>query len=111
MVDRKKTAKTRASSGRDYTKDAKPLVPRETNTIKATPCKAEGVFVSDDKSDVEVNGFIISHYKNAILVVGNTYPIKEKLKKMGAKWFYNGKCWMFSAKRKNEVIAFLENLQ
>ena len=110
LVDRKKTAKTRASSGRDYTKVAKPLVPEETNTIKATPCKAEGVFVSDDKSDVEVNGFRISHYKKAILVVGNTFPIKETLKKMGAKWFYNGQCWMFSAKRKNEVIAFLENL-
>ncbi|MAF20686.1 MAG: hypothetical protein CMI55_03325 [Parcubacteria group bacterium] len=104
LVDRKKTAKTRASSGHVHTKDAKPFVPEKTNTNKATP-------VSDGKSDVEVNGFIISHYKNAILVVGNTYPIKEKLKKMGAKWFYNGKCWMFSAKRKNEVIAFLENLQ
>ena len=64
--------------------------------------------VLSDEAEMHVNGFTISRYKNAILVKGDTRPIKEEIKSMGGKWFRRDSCWMFGGKRLNEVIDFLK---
>ena len=48
----------------------------------------------------------------SIAVVGDTYPIRKALKEMGGKWMKFGKvgpCWVFSAKKREEIEAFVKS--
>lgn len=38
-----------------------------------------------------------------IAVTGNTYPVKEKLKALGAKWNAESKAWMVTAGKAEEA--------
>ena len=40
---------------------------------------------------------------NMIPVDGNTYPVKDKLKAIGARWEPNRKCWMIDEKKAMEA--------
>ena len=48
----------------------------------------------------------------SIAIVGDTYPIRKTLKEMGGKWMKFGKvgpCWVFSAKKREEIEAFVKS--
>jgi superfamily I DNA/RNA helicase len=55
-----------------------------------------------------INGFTLAARGKAILVKGNTFPIKEEIKAMGGKWFRTERCWMFGRSRRAEVIDLLK---
>jgi hypothetical protein len=40
-------------------------------------------------------------------IIGNTYPIKEKLKAMGGKWNSRDKVWTVPAHREEEALTLL----
>ena len=61
-----------------------------------------------DGEILTINGFTLEKYGKAILIKGDTKPIKEDIKRMGGKWFGKESCWMFGGRRRTEVIAFLE---
>ncbi len=61
-----------------------------------------------DGETLTINGFTLEKYGKAILIKGDTKPIKEDIKRMGGKWFGKESCWMFGGRRRTEVIAFLE---
>jgi len=45
--------------------------------------------------------------KNIVSLVGNTYPVKEKLKALGARWNGVDKCWTISASKADEANAII----
>ena len=54
---------------------------------------------------------IIDYSEKAIVLTGETFPIRNNLKALGAIFSYNFKCgagWMFSKKRFNEVKEQLQ---
>lgn len=74
-----------------------------------------------DFSDMQVNEAgqieerakinVIDYSEKAIVLTGETYPIRKDLKALGAIFSYNFKCgagWMFSKKRFNEVKEQLQ---
>jgi len=64
--------------------------------------------VSASDGALVINGFTLSVYGKAILIKGNTLPIKDEIKSMGGKWFRKESCWMFGGRRRAEVVEFLE---
>ena len=40
-------------------------------------------------------------------ITGNTYPVKDALKAMGARWNADKKCWMISASKAQEAAALV----
>lgn len=42
-----------------------------------------------------------------VLVIGNTYPVKEQLKALGARWNSDAKGWMVPAERVQEAQALV----
>jgi hypothetical protein len=42
-------------------------------------------------------------------IVGNTYPVKDKLKAMGARWNAAAKCWMVPEAKAAEAQALVGN--
>ncbi len=45
---------------------------------------------------------------NTLLPVGgNTYPVKDALKRLGARWNSNDKCWMVPANKHAEALALV----
>jgi superfamily I DNA/RNA helicase len=59
---------------------------------------------------VKIKGFTVSHYKNSILLKGDTKPLKEDLKSMNGIWFSPQNAWMFAKIRKEELVDFLSQL-
>ena len=46
--------------------------------------------------------------ENLVAITGNTYPVKEQLKSLGARWNADAKCWMVAesqAIRAREIVA------
>lgn len=41
--------------------------------------------------------------QNRIAVTGNTYPVKEQLKALGARWNADAKAWMVTADKAEEA--------
>lgn len=41
-------------------------------------------------------------------ISGNTYPVKDQLKAMGARWNADAKCWMISADKADEARRIVE---
>jgi DNA helicase-2/ATP-dependent DNA helicase PcrA len=73
-------------------------------TAKSTP---DSNLPTNDET-LTINGFTLENYGKAILIKGDTRPIKEDIKRMGGKWFRKENCWMFGGRRRKEVIAFLD---
>ncbi len=46
---------------------------------------------------------------NTILVVSNTYPVKEQLKQLGATWSPNERGWRVPADKESEARAIMDN--
>jgi predicted Zn-ribbon and HTH transcriptional regulator len=44
-----------------------------------------------------------------IAITGNTYPVKDALKALGAKWNQDQKCWMVSEAKAAEAKRLVEN--
>jgi hypothetical protein len=44
---------------------------------------------------------------NTVLITGNTYPVKDKLKELGAKWDARNKGWKVPATRADEAKAIM----
>jgi hypothetical protein len=42
-----------------------------------------------------------------IQITGNTYPVKDQLKALGARWNGDDKCWMISADKADEARAIV----
>ena len=42
-----------------------------------------------------------------VAVSGNTYPVKERLKALGARWNADGKCWMVAADKAEQAKAIV----
>lgn len=40
-------------------------------------------------------------------ITGNTYPVKDALKAMGARWNADKKCWMIAASKAQEAAAIV----
>jgi hypothetical protein len=38
-----------------------------------------------------------------VKIIGNTYPVKDQLKALGAKWDADGKCWTITDKKAAEA--------
>ena len=53
---------------------------------------------------------IMSEYKNAILLFGNTYDIKHLLKSFGGKWNSKNKGWVLPLFKKDRIISLVKNL-
>ena len=45
--------------------------------------------------------------KKFIEITGNTYPVKDALKAMGARWAPDKKCWMISAAKADAANALV----
>ena len=45
--------------------------------------------------------------KSLIQITGNTYPVKDQLKELGARWNGDDKCWMISADKVDEARAIV----
>ena len=46
--------------------------------------------------------------KNSLIkIAGNTYPVKDQLKALGARWNGDDKCWMISADKADEARAIV----
>lgn len=46
--------------------------------------------------------------KNSLTkIAGNTYPVKDQLKALGARWNGDDKCWMISADKADEARAIV----
>ena len=41
-------------------------------------------------------------------ITGNTYPVKDALKAMGARWNADKKCWMIAASKAQEAAAIVK---
>jgi hypothetical protein len=50
----------------------------------------------------------ISKVGEMVAVTGNTYPVKEQLKKLGAKWDAESKCWMVPFHSAAQAKAIVE---
>lgn len=46
---------------------------------------------------------------NLIPISGNTYPVKEQLKSLGARWKPDRKCWMVPADKADQAYALVSN--
>ena len=44
---------------------------------------------------------------NTVAISGNTYPVKEALKALGARWNADGKAWMVPADKADEARALV----
>lgn len=42
-----------------------------------------------------------------VAISGNTYPVKEQLKSLGARWNGDGKCWMVSPDKAEQARAIV----
>ena len=87
----------------------KPAIHHESNapstqTVKSTPASN----AATNGETLTINGFTLEKYGKAILIKGDTKPIKEDIKRMGGKWFGKESCWMFGGRRRKEVIELLE---
>lgn len=49
----------------------------------------------------------MSTNKTLVAITGNTFPVKEKLKALGAKWNAEDKCWMVSESKAAEAQAIV----
>lgn len=47
---------------------------------------------------------------NTIAITGNTYPVKEKLKAIGAKWNADIKAWMVAPEKQDEAKKIVESV-
>lgn len=45
--------------------------------------------------------------KNLIAITGNTYPVKEQLKALGARWDADIKAWMIAADKAEQAKAIV----
>ena len=43
-----------------------------------------------------------------VAITGNTYPVKDKLKALGAKWDADQKCWTITDKKADEARKIVE---
>ena len=57
-----------------------------------------------DVPDKKIEDIEISNYKNSVLVTGNTYSIKDKLKEIGGKYNKFLKGWVFPKFKKQELL-------
>lgn len=46
--------------------------------------------------------------QNLVAISGNTYPVKDALKAIGARWNADDKCWMISLARADEARKIVE---
>jgi hypothetical protein len=44
-----------------------------------------------------------------IPISGNTYPVKEQLKALGAKWNAENKCWMIDPAKQQQALKIVES--
>lgn len=43
-----------------------------------------------------------------VKISGNTYPVKDELKKLGAKWDAADKCWLIASDKADKARAIVE---
>ncbi len=73
----------------------------------------ENVSIEEPAAEIEIvqgEVNIIDYSEKAIAVIGDTKPIKDKLKELGGKWNNKLSCgpgWIFSKKRMEEVVNAL----
>lgn len=57
-----------------------------------------------ERKQISVEGLKIEDYsEKSFILVGDTMPIKDELKKIGGIWLRNKKCWCFSNKKRQEI--------
>ena len=42
-----------------------------------------------------------------VQITGNTYPVKDQLKALGARWNGENKCWMIDAAKADEALEIV----
>ena len=46
--------------------------------------------------------------QSLVEITGNTYPVKDKLRAIGAKWDAGKKCWLISSRKAQEAAAIVK---
>ena len=62
-----------------------------------------------ERKQISVEGLKIEDYsEKSFVLIGDTMPIKDELKKIGGIWLRNKKCWCFSNKKRNEIEELIK---